>query len=648
VVQVFATDIDGRAIDQARAGSYPASIATDISIERLARFFTLMPDGASYRIQKSIRDMLVFSEQSVIKDPPFSRLDMISCRNMLIYMGRELQKKLIPLFHYALNPSGLLFLGSSESVGDFENLFATVDRKWKLYQRIEDVSGMRHMGMGKFFPPSVEGPIARRVSGKSPGDTAVRLRELTERTLLQQYAPASVVINERGDILYIHGRTGRYLEPAQGEAGVNILQMAREGLRRELTTAIRKIAVQKGPVRCPGLRVRTNGDFSTVNMTVQLVLGTSGDIAAPGLVLVTFEEVPPEDKDQSGKTADDGAPAVDADTRVTALEQELRAKEEYLQTTFEEMETSAEELKSTNEEMQSVNEELQSTNEELETSKEELESVNEELATVNAELQGKVSDLSRINNDMNNLIAGTGFGTIFVDHQLRIRRFTPSATLAINLIPGDMGRPVSHVATNLEGYDRLTEDARVVLDTLIPREIEVITKTGVWYLMRIAPYRTLENVIEGLVIIFIDITGRKRAEEERRLSEERMWIVLKDTGVTVFNQDMELRYTWVANPVPGFTVEQMLGKTDKDLLPAEAAASLTAIKRQALESGVGIRKEARMTIDGVERFINLTVEPHRDTAGNIVGITCSSMDITERKRMSALMRESGGDISKAP
>lgn len=642
VVQVFATDIDSRAIEQARAGVYPASAAADVSIERLARFFTLLPDGASYRIQKSIRDMLVFSEQSVIKDPPFSRLDMVSCRNMLIYMGRELQKKLIPLFHYALNPGGLLFLGSSESVGDFENLFATLDRKWKLYQRIEDASGAHRIGMGKFLPPLVEGPIARRASGKSPGETAMRLRELTEQALLKQYAPASVVINERGDILYIHGRTGKYLEPAPGEAGVNILQMAREGLRRELTTAIRKMAVQKGPMRCPGLRVRTNGDFAIVNMTVQPVAGISGDIAAPGLLLVTFEEAPPVDKKQSAKADDEGAPAVDADTRVAALEQELRAKEEYLQTTFEEMETSAEELKSTNEEMQSVNEELQSTNEELETSKEELESLNEELATVNAELHGKVSDLSRINNDMNNLIAGTGFGTIFVDHQLRIRRFTPSATLAINLIQGDVGRPVSHIVTNLEGYDRLAEDARAVLDTLIPREVEVKAKKGIWYLMRIAPYRTLENVIEGVVIIFIDITGRKLAEEERRLSEERMWIVLKDTGVTVFNQDRELRYTWMANHVFGFTSEQMLGKTDMDLLPAEVAATLTAIKRQALESGAGIRKEIRITIDGVERFINLTVEPQHDAAGNIVGITCSSMDITEQRRMREVLRESGG------
>jgi two-component system CheB/CheR fusion protein len=268
------------------------------------------------------------------------------------------------------------------------------------------------------------------------------------------------------------------------------------------------------------------------------------------------------------------------------------------------METSAEELKSTNEEMQSVNEELQSTNEELETSKEELESVNEELATVNAELQGKVTDLSRINNDMNNLIAGTGFGTIFVDHQLRIQRFTPTITLAVNLIPGDVGRPVGNIVTNLENYDRLTEDTKSVLDTLIPREMEVKSKKGEWYLMRITPYRTLENVIEGVVIIFIDITARKIAEEKRSLTEERMRVVLKDTGVMVFNQDRELRYTWVANPLPGFTVEQMLGKTDKDLLPEEDAANVTAIKKQTLESGAGIRKEARITIDGVERLIS--------------------------------------------
>ena len=294
-VQVFATDIDSQAIEQARAGVYPASIAADVSPERLARFFAQEPDGSAYRIQKGIRDMLVFSEQDVIKDPPFSKLDLISCRNLLIYMGGELQKKLIPLFHYALNPGGFLFLGTSETVGEFADLFAALDRKSKLYQRKEDVHGAHRPAMGKFLPPLTEDGAAPRPAGKAPGESKLPLRELTEQALLQQYAPVGALVNERGDILYLHGRTGLYLEPAPGEAGMNILKMAREGLRRELTTALHKAVAQKEPVRYPGLRVKTNGDFTTVNLTVRPVAAGPDAAAEPTLFLVILEEAPAAD-----------------------------------------------------------------------------------------------------------------------------------------------------------------------------------------------------------------------------------------------------------------------------------------------------------------------------------------------------------------
>ncbi len=605
-VQIFATDIDGEAIAAARAGVFPVNIAADISAERLARFFTLSPDGGSYHIQKSVRDMMVFSEHSVIKDPPFSRLDMISCRNMLIYMGRELQKKVIPLFHYALNPGGLLFLGNSESVGEFDGLFAVVNRKWKLYESKNDANGVQRPALAKFIPPLIEELSPRWSARKVAGESAISLRDLAERALLRQYAPASAVINGRGDILFFHGRTGRYLEPAPGEANVNILHMAREGLRRELTTTLRKMALQKEPVHCPGLRVKTNGDFTRVNLTVRPMEAILGEGAAPGLLLVTFEDAPPPEQAE-GKA--DGAPATDTDARIAALEQELRAKEEYLQTTLEEMETSGEELKSTNEEMQSVNEELQSSNEELqssneelETSKEELQSVNEELATVNAELQTKVTDLSRTNNDMNNLMAGTGVGTVFVDHQLLIQRFTPAATQAINLIIGDVGRPVGHIATNLEGYESLTEDARAVLDSLIPREVEVKTKKGVWYLMRIMPYRTLENVIEGAVIIFVDITARKLAEEARYRSEERtrealreaeglrrLAVLARDSRNAVTAHDIEgriLAWNPGAERMYGYSEDEALAMNLRDLIPENRREELAAMTWRLAQSGM--------------------------------------------------------------
>jgi len=523
-LQVFATDIDSQAIATARLGIFPASSAANLSPERLARFFTAEPDGSAYRIHKSIRDLLIFSEQDVIKDPPFSKLDLISCRNLMIYMGADLQRKLIPLFHYALKPGGILFLGTSESVGEFGDLFAVMDRKAKLYERKDEVHGTRREAMSRFLSPSMaKTATLHRTGGKTESTPKIPLRELTEQALLKQLAAAGALVNGQGDILYLHGRAGMYLEPPSGEVGINnILTMAREGLRRELTTALHKAAAAKETISCPGLSVKTNGRFTTVNLSVRPV--TAGPQVPPEtpLFLVILEEAAnlPQAPQAEGSSQDGlKHPDADAAKRIALLTRELRAKEEYLKVTNEALETSNEELKSSNEEMQSVNEELQSTNEELETSKEELQSVNEELATVNAELQTKVADLSRSNNDMNNLLAGTGIGTVFVDHRLRILRFTPSATRMINLIQSDVGRPVSHIVSNLVGYDSLVADTQAVLDTLVPREVEVQTAEGKWYALRIQVYRTLENVIEGAVITFVEITEMKRAEAALQESE---------------------------------------------------------------------------------------------------------------------------------
>jgi len=511
-LQVFATDIDGHAIDTARTGLYPASIAADVSPERLERFFEAEPGGGSYRIRKSLRDILIFSEQNVIKDPPFSKIDLISCRNLLIYMGGDLQKKLIPLFHYALNPNGFLFLGTSETIGDFASLFASVDHKAKLYRRKDDIQGAQRASLSRFLPSSATEEASSRQKRKTTDEYKMPLRELAEKALLQHAAMTGIIVNSGGDILYIHGRAGHFLEPSPGVAGVaNVLKMAREGLGRELTTALHKTAVSKEAVRHDGLRVKTNGDFTTVNLTVKPIPAPTGAETAQELFIVIIEEPRISDSEKREIAADtDGAfdNATDIGSRLEAMRKELRAKDEYLQTTTEQLQTSNEELRSSNEEMQSINEELQSTNEELETSKEELQSVNEELATVNAELQQKVIDLSRANNDMNNLLAGTGIGTVFVDDQLRIMRFTPTATQIINLIPSDVGRPVGHIVSNLEGYDGLVADARDVLNTLIPKEREVKTLKGDSYTMRIMPYRTMENVIEGVVVTFVRITAR--------------------------------------------------------------------------------------------------------------------------------------------
>ena len=590
-VQVFATDIDAQSIATARAGLYPASIAADISPERLARFFTPEADGSAYRIHKGIRDLMIFSEQDVIKDPPFSKLDLVSCRNMLIYMGTELQKKLIPLFHYALKPEGWLFLGTSEGVGEFDALFGTLDRKAKLYRRKEDVHGQQRAALGRFLPPMTALAAAFPRGAAKPAATGKpSLRELTEHALLQQVVAAGALVNAQGDILYLHGRTGMFLEPAPGEAGINnILKMAREGLRRELTTTLHKAAGTKDLVLCAGLRVKTNGHFTTVNLTVRPV--TTGPAASPEspLYLVILEEVPvtsdstplvvaPAAAAPGTVAARAGAPDAsglttpNAEARIAALKLELRAKEEYLQTSREELESSTEELKSSNEEMQSVNEELQSTNEELETSKEELQSVNEELATVNTELQTKVTDLSRANNDMNNLLAGTGIGTLFVDHRLRILRFTPAARKIINLIGSDVGRPVAHIVSNLVGYNSLVADVQEVLAKLVTKEVDVLTQEGGHYTMRIQPYRTLDNVIEGAVISFVDITAIVQTRDALRQANDllRLAVVVRDAHDAITVKDLDGR-TLAWNPgavrMYGWSEAEALAMNVRDRIP---------------------------------------------------------------------------------
>ncbi|MDO9199565.1 CheR family methyltransferase [Rhodoferax sp.] len=581
-VQVFATDIDRQAIATARAGLYPASIAADITPERLARYFTAESDGSAYRIHKGIRDMLVFSEQDVIKDPPFSKLDLISCRNLLIYMGTELQKKLIPMFHFALNPGGFLFLGTSETIGEFGDLFGALDRKAKLYQRKESFLGAHRTAVGRVHPPrAVRQEVLPLAAAKATGPAKLSLRDLTEQTLLQHVAPSSALVNVKGDIFYLHGRTGMYLEPAPGEAGIsNILKMAREGLRPDLTVALHKAAGAREVVRAPGLRVKTNGHFTRVNLTVCPV--TAGPAAMPEspetyLYLVILEDAPPVAAEKAPKTARSDAagastPDANADARVAALLQELQAKDEYLQSTHEELETSNEELKSSNEEMQSVNEELQSTNEELETSKEEMQSINEELATVNAELQSKVVDLSRVNNDMNNLLAGTGIATVFVDHQLHILRFTPEARVIINLILSDVGRPVGHIVSKLVGYDRLVEDVQAVLDTLVPKAVDVQSTEGKWYTMRIQPYRTLDNVIEGAVITFVDISEIVLTREVLRKDNEllRLAVVVRDAADAITVQDLKGRIlAWNPGAVRmyGWSEAEALQMNVRDRIP---------------------------------------------------------------------------------
>jgi two-component system CheB/CheR fusion protein len=636
-VQIFATDIDSQAIAMARVGLYPANIAEDMSPERLTRFFSRESNGNAYRVHKRLRDMLIFSEQDVVKDPPFSKLDLISCRNLMIYFGAQLQKNLMPLFRYALNISGMLFLGTSEGVGDFHNLFISLDRKMKLYQRKNDVLALPRINIGQ-----IAGPMkACDISLPSPSDASsltvkMSLRNLTEQGLLQMIKLSGVLVNNRGDIFYQHGRTGMYLELAPGEIGIsNIFNMAREGLRQGLTMALYKAAATQETVRTPGMRIKTNGHFTYVNLTVLPVIADQDGTSSPPLYLVVFEEasdLASSAVKPTSLTSPDTLPDVHVEDRITALNDELRAKDEYLQATREELESANEELKSSNEEMQSVNEELQSTNEEMETSKEELQSVNEELATVNVELNTKVADLTRLNDDMSNLLAGSGIATIFVDHKLRILRFTPTAREIINLIEGDVGRPVSHIVSNLIGYNELVQDVNVVLDTLTPKETRVQSLEGRWYLMRIRPYRTLENVIEGAVLTFINITEIKMAEDvlAKANAQLRLAALVLDASDAMIVQALDGRImAWNpgAERIYGWSEDEALLMNTTERFPSEQRGEIMArIRKLCHTKNLEPYRSRRMAKDGTIKDVFVSATPLVDAEGKFYAIATTERE----------------------
>jgi len=508
-LQIFATDLDRDAIDKARRGVYPANIAADVSPERLKRFF--VQDGNGYRAGKEIREIVTFATQNLIMDPPFTKLDILICRNLLIYLTPELQKKLLPLFHYSLNPGGVLFLGSAETVSAFTDLFAPLNAKERLFRRRESVLPTEPLAFPPSFVPARPG-IPKELSMLKP---AANLQSLADQLLLQHFSPPAVLVNNKGDILYISGRTGKYLEPAAGKANWNIFAMAREGLRFDLGSAFQKAIRQKEAITVKGLKVGEGGGTQAVDITVQAIEEPE---SLRGMAMIVFSDVatPLEKKAQSRSRS-----ATAGNVRVVELEQELQQLREELQTTREEMQSSQEELKSTNEELQSTNEELQSTNEELTTSREEMQSLNEELQTVNAEQQSKMDELSRTNNDMRNLLNSTQIVTVFLDNELHVRRFTTGADKIFKLLPGDVGRPLSDIASDLL-YPGMTEEAREVLRTLVFSEKQIVAADGRWFSVRIMPYRTMEDVIGGVVITFANITEFKQLETELREENARL------------------------------------------------------------------------------------------------------------------------------
>ncbi len=499
-VQIYATDLDDDAIAVARAGLYPPNVAADLSPERLRRFF--VKEDAGYRIKKAVREMVVFAIQNVIKDPPFTKLDLASCRNLMIYLEPELQDRLIPAFHYALKPGGVLFLSPSESIGRHPELFSPLSRKWKIYRAVHSATAARALMAGDFSWATAAG--ARGTKEATARVKESNLAELTRRMLLQTYAPASVVVDAKGNILYVHGETGKYLRPAPGQASLNVVDMAREGLQQELRPALSAAASHGAPTLGRRASLKSNGELQTVSFSVRPLPDAETN---PGLLLLSFQDLP-----QEAASSRRGRRAGSAEAeRIAELERDLAATRENLQANIEEHQASSEELKSTNEELQSTNEELQSTNEEMETSKEELQSVNEELITVNSELQAKIEQLAGMQNDMKNLLDSINIGTVFLDRQLLIRRFTREAAKLYRLVATDVGRPLADIKSNLDG-DTLIGEAQTVLDSLQPCEHEVTAPDGACYLLRIQPYRTLDNIIDGVVLTFTDISQRVVAE----------------------------------------------------------------------------------------------------------------------------------------
>ena len=599
-VQIFATDLNEDAVEYARQGVYPASIADDMSKERLEKNF-LCGDGHC-RIRREIREMLVFAPQNLLTDPPFTRLDLICCRNLLIYLDPDLQKQVLPLFHYSLRPNGVLFLGSSETIGEFGHLFSTIDNRWKIFRR---------KSVQPQHPAQVRMP-GNRYKALEPTDPKVELLgaeanlvKLAEQSLLEQFAPPTLIINADGEVLYIHGRTGAYLEPAPGQARMNVFEMAREGLRQRLPSLVQSALNRKQPVRFEGLNVQTNGDSHKVNVSIRPLRHHP---RLYGYLAVTIEAHADTPALQAEK------PKVVSQRHIDELETELATTRENLQITIEELETSNEELRSLNEEYQSTNEELQSTNEELQTSREEMQSLNEELATVNDQLNEKIVDLTRTHHNLEIFLNSLDIPTIFLDRDLKLKRYTIQAIELINLVEHDIGRPLAHLTTNLN-YPKLIQDAAQVLESLQVKQKIILSNDGRRYLLRILPYRTSEDAIDGVVLTFIDVEEAEQMKADvaqQRLERKFAESIVETVRHPLIVLDEELHVV-SANPAfyrecgltPDATIGTLIYELDEgswaseelqhlleEILPAEKR-----VEEFKIELGNGATKKRKLLLN---------------------------------------------------
>ncbi len=547
-LQIFATDLDNEAIEIARKGVFSTNIAEHVSPERLKRFFLKTEDG--YFINTEIREKVVFAQHNIVMHPPFTKIDILSCRNLLIYMEPELQKKMVGLFYYSLNPEGIMILGTSESLGTQSHLFTPLDLKCKIFKRANTLLAPDLLD----FPASFSRTKSVHIEKEIVPTSAQSIQTLADQLLLQKFSPAGVLLNETGDIIYISGHTGKYLEPAVGKANMNIFAMLREGLRSEFPIAFRKALLKKEPVILRNVKVGTNGSAHTLNISIQWIEKPE---ALKGKVLVIFKDV--QDIVDSKQAARKEKKSQD-NMRQIELEKELKYAREKIQDTLEAMQSSQEELKFTNEELQSTNEELQSTNEELMSSKEEMQSLNEELQTLNAELQSKVDDFTRVNNDMKNLLNSTDIATLFLDKDLNIRRFTNQAVKIFKLIKTDVGRPFTDLVSDLI-YPELTADIRKVLKSYEYIKKQIPTKDGRWFSIRTMPYYTLDEKVDGVVITFFNISDLKDVEVKLHETEQINKLLLNSASDIFIKLSTDWKILEI-NPA----AEKFFGKKLEDIL----------------------------------------------------------------------------------
>lgn len=629
-VQIFAGDIDEEALVVARQASYPEGIAEHVTPDRLERFF--IREDHRYRVVKEIREMVIFAAHDLIKDPPFSRQDLIICRNLLIYLEAEPQQFVANLFHYALRPGGYLFLGPSESLAGPPELFRTIDRKHRIYQRSEVLARQFDV------VPGLAGAGPRRAiatgtvdrGGKASAQTEPM--SLLERVLLDQFTPAWVVINAAGECLYFSNRTGRYLEPAAGAPSAAIVDMARPSLRLDLRAAIHKVVKTGQAVTHENVMVETNGEVQRIDLTVRPLreLGEGTQL----FIVVFKERGSPKTR---AEAAAEGAVPRSGDAIVQQLESELRDAREQLQASSEELEAANEELKSSNEELLSTNEELQSSNEELQTSKEELQSVNEELETINSELNKKVQELDRVNADLENLFHGSRIPTLFLDTNLRIKRFTGAATEVFRLIGSDVGRPLADITARFP--NELVNDMKEVSRTLVTKEREIrVADDGSSYVMRIFPYRRMDNLVEGLVVTFQNITQLAQTQEQRN----RLAAIVDSAHDAIVGSTPDGTITsWneAATQLFGYSESEAVGSPLSSIVPSDCMAELKETEARLLrEERVVPFESIRQTKDGRRVPVLVTITPILDTDGRIVGSAGVYRDLRDVRRAESRFR----------